>query len=162
MDMKGFAKILKRYKYVVHLLIGLLGFITIVVASSIPDLNSSYPNIYNVAMGIGCSIVSTEIITIFILVLLSEEETVHKELNEWGIEKIFDERSNIRINENNFPKQKLDFIAFGLKHFRDANSSKNHIINLLKKGLHIQILTATRMDSRMDVQKDVLVNYAVW
>ena len=55
--------------------------------------------------------------------------------------KIYSERRSIRIASKQFPKKRLDFIAFGLSHFREENKKIDAIIQKLKKGLNIRILT---------------------
>ena len=106
-----------KNKYLVYFLIGLMGIIVIGIACF--KLKSGTKP-YDVLLGIGCSIVSTAGITVVLLLLLSGSEQDQDDLNEWGIKKIHEERQNIILSGNALLKRQLDYIAFGLNHFRQA------------------------------------------
>lgn len=95
-------------------------------------------------VGIGCSITSTAAITLFLLPLLPDdidgEES--KGLEKWGIQHIYKERRDTALVGKVLPKKQLDFIAFGLHHFRNSNKEKNSdLVKRLRKGLNIRIIT---------------------
>lgn len=125
-----------KNKYLVYFLIGLIGIILIGVACL---ALKSGTKLYDVLLGIGCSIVATAGITVILLLLLSGSEQDQDDLKEWGIEKIHEARQNIILSGSALPKQQLDYIAFGLNHFKNANDKK--IESRIKKGLHVRILS---------------------
>lgn len=93
-------------------------------------------------MGIGTGIVATVVGFLILLLLLPDEnanEEKIKELEKWGIEKIYSERKNIKIAQKNIPTENLDFIAFGLSHFVKANQIEK-IAAGIRKGLRVRIL----------------------
>lgn len=49
---------------------------------------------------------------------IDDESSIVK---EWGLQQIYDERRKIIIEGKAIPRNNLDFIAFGLSHFRNAN-----------------------------------------
>lgn len=157
-------KLIVRFKYLVYVTIGAIGIAMIVYAANMADVES-YPNRYTVLMGIGSSIVASALITIILLVLLpdNEEKTNAEEL---GLEKIHGERKSIKISGDTFPKEKLDFIAFGLSHFRQANRPLNAIVQKIDKGLVIRIMTINprslyvlgqqNLENHQEIRQDII------
>lgn len=108
---------------------------------SATETTSAITVTYDIYMGIGCSVIATAVVTVILLTLIPENLEEENELKEWGINQIYEERGDIQITSNHFPKKNLDFIAFGLQHFRAANPDLDTIVNRIKKGLVIRILT---------------------
>lgn len=125
-----------RNKYLIYFIIGIIGILLIIIACF---ALKSCSKVYDVLLGIGCSIVASAGITVFLLLMLSSSELEQDDLNEWGIEKIYEERQKIFMSESSLPKRQLDIIAFGLNHFRNANAKK--IENKIKRGLQIRIVS---------------------
>ena len=139
-------KILRRFKHLTYIIIGLLGAILVFI-SCILIATDSDNVIYDLMMGVGCSIISTAFVTLVLLLILpdEDEDEDYAELKSWGITKIYEERRNTAFSVNETPKKQLDFIALGLKHFRAANGTgkgtgKNLIKNI-QRGLHVRIIT---------------------
>mgnify|MGYP007017246127 FL=1 len=97
--------------------------------------------LYDVLLGVGGSFVSTAIVTIVLIFSLPDESGENAELVAWGLEKIHLERRVARISSDNFPEKQLDYIAFGLQHFRTENKNIEKIARKVKRGLHVRILT---------------------
>lgn len=136
---KKVQKLIKKYKYIVYILVGALGVGAILLTQYYPMSRS--PNIYNILMGIGCSVVATVIVTMILLVLIPDDSDTKTDLDNWGIIKIYDERDSIKISSKHFPKNKLDYVAFGLSHFREENKRSEVLVSCLLNGLNIRILT---------------------
>ena len=143
MGTKRIQSLVQKYKYVANLCIGLLGIIIVVVAAVFwkPDSTGIYLHFYNFGISIGCSMIATVLVAMILLALIPDEKAIAEELNEWGIIHIYRERKAIKIASKQFPKKNLDYIAFGLRHFRDGNPKKENIIKLINSGLVIRILT---------------------
>lgn len=162
----AFARFIRRYKYFVYFFVGIFGLGMVFFVSMIPQIQAKHPNLYNAGMGIGCSIIATAIVTVILLVLIPDENDEQTELESWGIVRIYGERSAVKLNLKQFPKNRLDIIAFGLRHFREENRSTDMIVQKLKKGLHIRILSLNpdsiyvrgqqKIENNDDIGKDII------
>lgn len=148
--MDTFKKLLRRYKYIVNLFVLVLGIILLIIANSVKseqnaeNASSGTGITYDITIGIGCSVTATAAITLFLLALLpgdtdNEQATIIK---DWGLCNIYGDRRDTALSGVGLPKNQLDYIAFGLKHFRDANSGPNsNLVKRLRKGLKVRIIT---------------------
>lgn len=127
-------KTLKKYKYALAIYgaILLLGIILILLAPNLPEYG------YNVLLGIGCSIIPTAIVSLILLYFFPDEPD---ETKIFGLSKIWKRRSEIRLFETEKFNNNLDFICFGLSHFRSSYDAKKQIVNAINKGLDVRILT---------------------
>lgn len=135
-DKKKIKQLIRKNKYYAYLILGIIGVILIAFAVANNAGKQEIP------MGIGTGIVATVIGFIMLLMLLPDEnfnDEKIKELEKWGIEKIYPERKNIKIIPKNFPSENLDFIAFGLSHFVKANPTEN-VVKKIEKGLRVRII----------------------
>lgn len=134
---KKLKKLLYKWKIVVYAMVALIGVILIFIAKG----RNTEEMIYSILLGIGCSIIATAFVTIIIFSLLPNEDDETEPIQEkWGILSAYTERQHVKLSKNNLPRKQLDFIAFGLSHFRSANQGemiKKRIIN----GLDIRIIT---------------------
>ena len=131
-------RLIRKNKYLAYVLLGVVGVGLILYATYVGEKSGWYA----VAMGIGTGIVATVVGFLILLLLLPDEsanEEKIKELEKWGIEKIYSERMNIKIAQKNIPTENLDFIAFGLSHFVKANQVEK-ITAGIRKGLRVRIL----------------------
>ena len=147
---------LHKYKYVVNVLVlGLGGFILLIAVLLKPD---DAKVIYDILIGIGGSVVATVIITLLLLKLLPDDldnEKV-KMLDEWGICHIHSERRSVALSGKSIPKYRLDYIAFGLKHFREANSGEeSDLVKKIRKGLNVRIITLHPKSLYVTVQQQL-------
>lgn len=139
---KKIRRLIYRYKYLVYLFVAVIGALLAYMAQSKLPENHTEPIVYDIMMGIGCSVIATAFVTIILLSLLPddiEENEQKKALETWGIISIHNERKNIQL-QRKIPKRQLDFIAFGLEHFRKANVD-HEISKRIKSGLNIRIIT---------------------
>lgn len=134
-------KIIRQYKAIVYGLILIIGVAMILYASLVPDFNVNHIHRYDVLIGIGCSVVSSVIVTAILLILLPDLSDEKRELDEWGICEIYGERNNVRIDSKQMPKHMLYFIAFGLSHFRGANVDIGKMASKIRAGLNVRIIT---------------------
>ena len=137
-DKKRLKRLIRKNKYLAYILLGAVGVGLILYATYVGEKSGWYA----VAMGIGTGIVATVVGFLILLLLLPDEsanEEKIKELEKWGIEKIYSERMNIKIAQKNIPTENLDFIAFGLSHFVKANQVEK-ITAGIRKGLRVRIL----------------------
>lgn len=150
-------KLIRRYKVLVYGLILSIGVFMILYASYTPDFYDKHMNKYNVLIGIGCSIISSVIVTVILLVLLPDASDEKNELDEWGICKIYNERSSIKITQKQLPKHVLNFIAFGLSHFRGANADIVKFTSRINAGLNVKIITMSP-DSAYLLEQQIVEN----
>lgn len=126
--------------------------------------NSGY-HINDVLMGVGTGIVATCIVSFMLIVFLIDDHG-DELVEEWGIEKIYAERFECKIEENSFPEKQLDIIAFGLSNFRRSNNTPDIIAAKINNGLLIRIITLhpdsayireqERFECTSQIQKDIL------
>lgn len=138
--MNQFKKIIRKFKYITYVVIGIIGIFMIVISQSYFSANQGNI-VYDILMGVGCSVFATAVVTLILLFVLPEDSEDNTELKAWGIVKIYDERRNAAFPPNKVPKHKLDYVAFGLKHFRTANGNSAQLVKNIKSGLHVRILT---------------------
>lgn len=158
-------KIIIQYKAIVYGLILLIGLVMILCATLVPGLRIDHINRYNILIGIGCSIVSSVIVTATLLLLLPDLSDERHELDEWGICKIYSERNHVRIDSKQMPKHMLYFMAFGLSHFRGANGNVGKIASKIRGGLEVRIVTMSpdsaflmeqeRIENNKGIKKDI-------
>lgn len=126
--------------------------------------NSGY-HINDVLMGVGTGIVATCIVSFMLIVFLIDDHG-DELMEEWGIEKIYAERFECKIEENSFPEKQLDIIAFGLSNFRRSNNTPDITAAKINNGLLIRIITLhpdsayireqERFECTSQIQKDIL------
>ena len=135
-EKKKLKQLIRKNKYLAYILLGILGGVLIAYAWVVA------PDWKDVPMGIGTGIVATVIGFIILLILLPDEnenDEKLKELQKWGIEKIYPERKNVKIAQKNMPSENLDFIAFGIGHFVKANPTES-MVKHIKNGLKVRII----------------------
>lgn len=138
--MERIKKIIRRFKYLIHFFIALVGVVMIMVAKTYFSADKGNMT-YDILISIGCSVVATAIITLFLLAVLPDDTEENAELTAWGLKKIYDERRTATFPSNKWPKSQLDYIAFGLKHFRAATGYSSALLTRVRNGLHVRILT---------------------
>lgn len=137
--MRQFKKLIRKFKYITYVVIGIIGLVMIIFSFSY--FSEEKGNItYDILMGIGCSVFATAVVTLILLLVLPDNSEDNAELKAWGIVKIYDERKDTAFPSNKIPKSKLDYVAFGLKHFRTANRNSAQLIRNIQNGLHVRIL----------------------
>lgn len=170
MNKQKIKSLIKRFKYLVYFVVGIGGIAMVTLAGSVllsaTQLTPAETLRYDICMGIGCSVIATAVVTVILLALLPENLEEDNELKEWGIDQIYEERGNIQITSNRFPKKNLDFIAFGLQHFRAANPDLDSIVNRIRKGLVIRILAPNpnsiyvieqqKIENNANIQNDIM------
>lgn len=150
---KRLKRLVRKNKYLSYIFLGILG-IALIAYALIKN-----PKWKDVPMGIGTGIVATVIGFIILLILLpdeSEEVEKTKELEKWGLEKIYPERKIIKIAKGNMPSENLDFIAFGLSHFIKANPV-NIMTRYINNGLKVRIIVP-HSQSRMVSEQQQMEN----
>ena len=98
-DKKKLKRLIRKNKYLAYVLLGVVGAGLILYALYVGEESRWYA----VTMGIGTGIVATVVGFLILLLLLPDEnanEEKIKELEKWGIEKIYSERKNIKIAQN--------------------------------------------------------------
>ena len=138
--MKKIEQIIRRFKYFIHIVIALVGIVLIIIANTFSS-ESTNSMTYDVLIGIGCSVIATATITLLLLAVLPDDKEETAELTTWGLQKIHDERRTATFPPNKCPTNKLDYIAFGLKHFRSAKGYEAQLLRNIRRGLHVRILT---------------------
>lgn len=157
-------QLIRKLKVLIYVMIGIVGIIMVIWGCMVKSLSNNLntgehsdisideeiDNVgifpaevqYDIFIGIGGGFVSSAAVTLFLLAILPEESNESQELQEWGIRRIYQERSNIEIElKGKHPHEHLDFIAFGLSHFISKNSDQDIVATKVKKGLIIRILT---------------------
>lgn len=162
--MKKIEKIIRRFKYLIHIFIALVGIVLVIVARAF-FAESANSMTYDVLISIGCGIVATAIITLFLLAVLPDDTEENAELAAWGLKRIYDERRTATFPPNKWPKSQLDYIAFGLKHFRTANGYSAALLKSIRHGLHVRILTLhpnsefvrkqEKLENAVDLKSDI-------
>ena len=140
-----FKRLIKKYKLLVNILALVVGFCLMLPAFFKPKLDADIApwkvTLCDVLPNIGSGIFATSLMALFLVAVLPTEESVEEiELRKWGIQRIYEEREKIRLSGNELPTNQLDFVAFGLKHFRSANDEKT-LLKYLNQGLIIRIIT---------------------
>ena len=132
--------LMRRHKWLIQIFVALLG-VLFFCASGFLAADTEAMILYDVLMGLGGGFVSTSAVTVILLILLPDDTEKLDELKTWGLEKIISERSYIELSGEHLPQKNLDIIAFGLRHFREANRDEQNIIDRLNAGLNIRILS---------------------
>lgn len=136
---KNISKILKKNKFLVNLVVFFLGIIFVMLGGSISAFSTSIKSIF---LNIGCSIIASSGVILITLIMIEENDEVVDLYDKWGIENIFETRSEQNVaTAEGFPNLKNRYaqIAFGLKSLRDAKGKKFE--EKVKNGLKIRILT---------------------
>ena len=162
--MKKIEKIIRRFKYLIHIFIALVGIVLVIVSKTF-FAESTNSMTYDVLISVGCSIVATAIITLLLLAVLPDDSEENAELAAWGLKRIYDERRTATFPPNKWPKSQLDYIAFGLKHFRIANGYSTALLKNIRHGLHVRILTLhpnsefvkkqEKLENTVDLKSDI-------
>lgn len=135
---KTIRKLVRRLTNSTHMIIILIGLAGILVAVYNKDkLNNGY----DIMLGISCSLIASAFAAIMMWIFVRDENEKWSELSYWGIKKIHGERSDIKISPDKLPQKRLDFVAFGLNHFKEAHVNTESIKTKIKNGLHVRILT---------------------
>lgn len=132
--------LIRKYKWLVQILVASIGIIFF-CASGFVARGTDALVLYDILMGLGGGLVSTAVITVILLILLPDDTEKLEELKNWGLEEIVPERSDIKLSGEQLPKKNLDMIAFGLRHFREANRDEQVIIDRLNSDLEIRIIS---------------------
>lgn len=131
-------KILNQNKYLINIIIILLGIVASILGVVIANVTVS-----QILLNIGLSFVSSGIISIItIAVIDSNEKEEDKELTSWGLEQIYATRSEMNSHTATvFPTMKKEYcqIAFGVKSLRDAYDSL--FMDKVKHGLKVKFIT---------------------
>lgn len=156
---------MRRYKWAVQIFVASIGIIFF-CASGFVARGTDALVIYDILMGLGGGLVSTAAITVILLILLPDDTEKLDELKDWGLEGIIPERSDIKLSGEQLPKRNLDMIAFGLRHFREANRDDQVIIDRLNAGLNIRIISLNpnsayvieeeRLENTSELRSDLL------
>lgn len=158
---------LKRYEKAVYIVILTLGVLLIVCACFFYPKSTqegfSDSRTYDILLSLGCSIVATEVIALILVAMIPK---IDNEGNKrWMPIQVYQERNSVKIVDREFPKDHLDFIAFGLRHFRTSNR-ENQVIEKVRKGVHIRIITIdpnsvflseySRFEGNNDIRDEIL------
>ena len=120
---------IRKPKTLVTIMIGLIGFILILLGGS-----------NNVLFGIGISLLSSGIVALISFLFLYDEDSF-RSVKEWGLECVYRTRGEMNASCDEFMKsaKSIKAIGFGFKSLRD--SQEGQILNILRKGGTIQIIT---------------------
>lgn len=133
-----FRKALNQNKYLINLIIILLGIILSILGIVIPNETA-----VQILLNIGLAFVSSGIISLLtILVIDSKDNDETKELAVWGLEQIYTTRSEMNSHTALvFPAMKKEYcqIAFGVKSLRDAYDGL--FMDKVKRGLKVKFIT---------------------
>lgn len=129
---------MKNMKYIIInsflIATGLIVLLCGIITSKNTDLS-------NILYGIGTSFIAGGIVSLIGILIDNSKTARFKKLSYWGLEEIFEKRSEINkecdaILEQN-PRE-IEFIAFGLENFR--SSTEQIFKNALKKKMSVKFL----------------------
>lgn len=120
---------IRKPKTIVSILIGLIGLVLVLLE------NSS-----NALFGIGVSLLSSGIVSLISFLFLYDDDSSGN-VKEWGLETVYNTRGEMNDSCDEFMKKTkfIKAIGFGFKSLRD--SQEGQIINILRKGGCIQLIT---------------------
>lgn len=133
----------KKYLIVNSILI-LVGIIISLIGLfvALNQNNELIKNISSFVGSLGSALITGGIVSLITTLIVTESDNKETNVDEWGLKTIYSKRSDMNINcdkDLEACKTNLDFIAFGLKNFRDAATSL--ITKKLQQGVKIRILT---------------------
>ena len=128
--------LVQRWRYGLYVIIGAIGIGLILGGVKVGEGLTSA-----VLIGLGCGFLPTAVITLILLVLLPDTSDRYKALKKSGIVRIYNRRSRAAIRGKQMPRNRLEFISFGLYHFRSEDGNDEKLIRRIRKGLHVKILT---------------------
>lgn len=131
------SRLVRRFWFLIYICLGGLGCFLLYIAYD----GERWAVFHDVLVSLGGSILATVLVTMCVMVLLPDDSSRYEELKEWGIEKIHGQRKDVAIKKEDFPHNNLDFVAFGLDHFRKEHEDKDAFLRRIEKGLHVRILT---------------------
>lgn len=150
-------KILNRNKYLINIIIILLGIVSTILGVVIPNATAD-----QILLNIGLSFVSSGIISMITIVAIdSNENEDDKELADWGMEQIYTTRSEMNSHTATvFPTIKKEYcqIAFGVKSLRDAYDSL--FMDKVKHGLKVKFITM-HPNSKFLAEREIIENKQV-
>lgn len=128
--------LVQRWRYGLYVIIGAIGIGLIWEGVKVGEGLTSA-----VLIGLGCGFLPTAVITLILLVLLPDTSDRYKALKKSGIIRIYNRRSRAAIRGKQMPRNRLEFISFGLYHFRSEDGNDEKLVRRIRKGLHVKILT---------------------
>lgn len=128
--------LVQRWRYGLYVIIGAIGIGLIWEGVKVGEGLASA-----VLIGLGCGFLPTAVITLILLVLLPDTSDRYKALKKSGIVRIYNRRSRAAIRGKQMPRNRLEFISFGLYHFRSEDGNDEKLVRRIRKGLHVKILT---------------------
>lgn len=142
--MDRFRKLLRKYKFIVNVLVLFVGAFLLILAYFFrPMFSKDTVMKYDILIGIGCSVIATALITLFLLALIPDDKDDQdiKELGKWGIRKIYRDRK-LRKFTSDIPKKQMDLCLIELERFGLIKDElKTQIRDRIKTGLKIRIIT---------------------
>lgn len=130
-------RITRRFWLVLYVILAFVGVSMVVLACTIWSATA----FHDIGISLGGGILATVLVTVFVMLLLPDDSDRYEELKEWGIVKMHEQRKEVAIKKEDFPHNNLDFVAFGLSHFRQEHGDKDPFLRRIEKGLHVRILT---------------------
>jgi hypothetical protein len=124
------------------------------VLSLITAFIFNFPDLKNILISVGCSLIASSIVSYLTSKYLIRVNRIKGIIEYWGLEAIYETRQEMNRSTDiafNALENNLDIIAWGLKSFRDA---KDKIVKeKVKHGLQIRII-ALDPDSQYVKQRE--------
>ena len=146
---KRVKKILRRNRYLINIIIILLGIVATILGFVIPN-----EVVEQILLSIGLSFVGTGIVTIITVLAMDTDDDSNDFVSEWGVEQIYSTRSEMNSHTAVvLPNMKKEYytIAFGVKSLRDAYDKL--FMEKVKHGLKIKFITM-HPDSKFLVERE--------
>lgn len=148
-EKRTIRKLIQRGRKVIHGVLLVAGIVMIVFGFC-SDALSPFRDIW---FSLGCSFISTSVVTLILLCLLPDTSDEYEALKNSGIVRIYSERSQASIKGKQMPRSNLEFISFGLSHFRDERDNRKNLMRRIRDGLHVKILTLHPDSVYVDAQQ---------
>lgn len=153
--MKKMREIIENQARLTNIIIGLLGFVLVLIA-----IVFQLPNILqNVLLSVGCSLIATSIATWLTSFYIISNNEVKEIINRWKLKGIFETKSEMNMKSNEYldnAKSHIDIIAIGMANFLSFKA------NVLEKkaleGVKIRIISCGNLTMLKQREKDETIS----
>lgn len=145
--------ILKRNKYLLNIIILLVGIICTFLGITLPDKTAK-----DILFNIGLSFISTGLVTILTIFVISDDDEKDDLYLKWGIVQIYKTRSEMNSHTAEvFPSMTNEYcqIAFGVKSLRDAYDKL--FVKKVRNGLKVRFITM-HPNSKFLIEREIVEN----